>query len=52
LGGDATAQLRYVLQQAESLNNTNRPSNIELHNLNLEELLAFSSEYMTYEGIE
>ncbi|CAF0772925.1 unnamed protein product [Adineta steineri] len=50
LGGDATAQLRYVLQQAESLNNTRRPSDIQLYNLDLKELLAFSSEYMTYEG--
>jgi hypothetical protein len=51
LGGDASAQLRYVLQKAELLNNTQKPSDIELNNLDLQKLLAFSSEYMTYEGI-
>jgi len=51
LGGDTSAQLRYVLQQAELLNNTNRPSDIELNKLDLNELMAISSEYMTYEGI-
>jgi hypothetical protein len=50
LGGDASAQLRYVLHQAELLNSTQRPSDIELNNLDLKELLAISSEYMTYEG--
>jgi hypothetical protein len=51
LGGDASAQLRYVLHQAELLNSTQRPSDIELNNLDLKELMAISSEYMTYEGI-
>jgi hypothetical protein len=50
LGGDTSAQLRYVLQQAELLNNTHRPSDIQLNKLDLEELMAISSEYMTYEG--
>jgi hypothetical protein len=50
LGGDASAQLRYVLHKAELLNSTQRPSDIELNNLDLKELMAMSSEYMTYEG--
>ncbi len=50
LGGDASAQLRYVLQQAELLNNTHRPADIHLTKLDLKELLAISPEYMTYEG--
>ena len=50
LGGDASEQLRYVLHQAELLNNTQRPSDIELHNLDIKKLMAFSPEYMTYEG--
>ena len=52
LGGDASAQLRYVFHQAEKLKNTDRPSDIELNNLDLKELMAFSSEYMTYEGVD
>ncbi len=51
LGGDTSAQLRYVLHQAELLNNTYRPADIELNNLDLKELIGISSEYMTYEGI-
>ncbi|UJR09041.1 hypothetical protein I4U23_013290 [Adineta vaga] len=50
LGGDASEQLRYVLHQAELLNNTQRPADIELRKLDLTKLMAVSSEYMTYEG--
>jgi carbonic anhydrase len=50
LGGDTSAQLRYILHQAELLNTTHRPSDIKLKNLNLKELISISSEYMTYEG--
>ncbi|CAF3342211.1 unnamed protein product [Rotaria socialis] len=50
LGGDTSEQLRKVFHHAELLNNTQKPSDIEIKNLNLKELMAFSSEYMTYEG--
>jgi hypothetical protein len=50
LGGDASEQIRYIFQQAEVLNNTRKPSDIELTNLDLAKLIPFSSEYMTYEG--
>jgi len=50
LGGDTSAQLRYVLQKAEFLNNTKSLSEIPLENLNLKELIGVSSEYLTYEG--
>jgi hypothetical protein len=33
------------------LNSTKKPSDIELNKLDLKELMAISSEYMTYEGI-
>jgi hypothetical protein len=49
VGGDASEQIRYVFQCAEVLNNTYK-SDIELKNLDLKKLMAFSSEYMTYEG--
>lgn len=50
LGGDTSEQLRKVFHHAELLNSTQRPAEIEIKSLNLQELMTFSSEYMTYEG--
>ncbi|CAF0884629.1 unnamed protein product [Didymodactylos carnosus] len=53
-GGDSSADLRQILHQSEMLNHTRKQSStnsdIDIDNINLKSLIAYSEEYLTYEG--